>query len=96
MRKNYTDECDQIKQNCEYTAEAHHIIASRNKTLGIWLQIVPAGVAAISGTLVAGQVVPLWVGWLTTISAVITAVASVLDPNRGYYEHLNAAKILLH
>jgi len=92
MREKYLNECKVIKENCEYTAEAHHIIAARNKRLSIGFQLVPAIIAALSGILVVGAVVPIWWGWLTVLSAVVTAVASVLNPLKTYYDHLNAAK----
>lgn len=92
MREKYLNECKIIKENCEYTAETHHIIAARNKNLSIGFQLVPAIIAALSGVLVVGAVVPIWWGWLTVLSAVITAVASVLNPLKAYYDHLNAAK----
>ena len=92
MKEKYLDECKIIKENCEYTAEAHHIIAVRNEKLSIKLQLVPAVVATLSGILVAGTVIPIFWGWLTVLSAVITAVASILNPLKTYYDHLNAAK----
>lgn len=92
MREKYSEECKIINQNCTYSAEAHHTIATRNKRLSMWFQIMPAVVAALSGVLVAGSVVPSWFNWLTVISAVVTAVASVLNPMKEYYDHLNAAK----
>jgi hypothetical protein len=92
MREKYLNECKIIKDNCEYTAEAHHIIAARNERMSIGFQLVPAIIATLSGILVVGMVVPIWWGWLTVLSAVITAVASILNPLRVYYDHLNAAK----
>lgn len=92
MKKKYLEECKIIQQNCTYSAEAHHIIAKKNKRLSTWFQVVPAVIATLSGLLVAGSVVPVWFGWLTVISAVITAVANVLNPLKEYYDHLNAAK----
>lgn len=92
MREKYLNECKIIKENCEYTAEAHHIIAAHNKKLSIGFQLVPAIIAALSGVLVVGTIIPIWWGWLTVLSAVVAAVASVLDPLKTYYDHLNAAK----
>jgi hypothetical protein len=92
MREAYINECKQIKQNAEYTAEAHHAIACFQKRLALGLQTVPAGIAAFSGAWVAaGQTSTQWL-WLTVISAVVASVASVLNPNKAYAEHLNAAK----
>jgi hypothetical protein len=91
-REKYIAELKQIKQNCEYTAETHHNIANVNKKMAIWFQTVPAVAAALSGLLVAGQVIPIWWAWITTISAVVAAVGTVLNPLKDYYDHLNAAK----
>jgi len=92
MRERYTNECKIIQQNCVYSAEAHHTIANKNKRLSTWLQLIPAVIAALSGVLVAGSIIPVWFGWLTVGSAIITAVASVLNPLKEHYDHLNAAK----
>jgi hypothetical protein len=92
MRKKYLEECEIIRQNCEYTAEAHHIIAEKNKRMQVGFQLVPAISASLSSLLVVGTTVPEWVGWIAVISAVVTAVASVLNPLKDYYDHLNAAK----
>ena len=54
--------------------------------------MVPASIAALSGILVVGKVVPIWWGWLTVIAAVVSAVGNVLSPTKTYYEHVNAAK----
>lgn len=91
-REKFIGECKQIKQNCEYSAETHHILANRSKLLSIWFQLIPAIIAALSGILVAGQLIPFWWAWLTTISAVVTALGSILNPLKDYYDHLNAAK----
>jgi hypothetical protein len=91
-RNQLISECKQIKQNCEYTAEAHHIIAGSCKRMATLFQLIPAIVAALSGLLVAGQVIPVWWAWLTTLSAVVAAVGSTLNPLKDYYDHLNAAK----
>lgn len=92
MRENYINECKTIVENCTYTAETHHIIAIRNKKLSLGFQLTPAVIAALSGLLVAGKVIPDWWIWLTVLSSVVTAVASVLNPLKEYYDHLNAAK----
>jgi hypothetical protein len=92
MRVKYIDECKQIQQNCTYTAEAHHQMALRYKTTRLWLQIIPAIVAAVSGTLVAAGVSPQSLLWLTVLSATVSAVANIIDPNKNYQAHLDAAK----
>ena len=91
MRDQYTNECKQIKQNAEYTAEAHHIIAGRFKRQAFWLQLIPAIVAAGTSTLVAGGFAPSSLLLLTVISSVVTAVANVIGPRQKSDEHRAAA-----
>lgn len=85
-------ECTTIEDNARHTAEAHHILASRSKSLAFWFEVVPAVIASLSGLLVVGQVIPVWWGWITVVSAVITATSSVVGPHKSYYENLNSAK----
>jgi hypothetical protein len=92
MHDSYSTELKRIEENSTYSAEAHHAIALRNNTIQQRFQLAPAVTAALLGTLVAGQVVPGWVAWLTALSAIATAIATVIDPIRSYYEHLSAAK----
>lgn len=92
MKKHYIDECKQIRQNAEYTAETHHEIANWNKSLMYWFQIIPAVVAAITSSLVVMGIQPTSWLWITLIASIISAVASVLDPNKQYQDHLGAAK----
>jgi hypothetical protein len=93
MTKNIIqDECEIIRQNCEYTAEAHHISARNSRNLAFWLQLIPTLIAAGSAGLVVGQVIPIWWGWATLLSALISAFANVANPLEDYYKHLIAAK----
>src|SRR5438309_349605 len=92
MREKYIDECRTIQQNCTYTAEAHHQLALKAKGRAFWLQVVPSICAAITGTLVASGVASEKLLAITVLSATISAVAAVLNPNRSYEEHLSAAK----
>jgi len=85
-------ECRTIEDNARHTAEAHHILASRSKTVAFWFDIIPAVGAALSSLLVVGEVIPTWWGWLTVVSAVVSATSSVVSPQKSYYENLNAAK----
>jgi hypothetical protein len=55
-------------------------------------QLIPAIATAIIGTLTVGQVVPRWVGVVGLITAVVTAIGTVLNPQQNFYEHVNAAK----
>jgi hypothetical protein len=92
MKDKYIDECKQLKQNAEYTAEAHHWIASWNRTLAYIFQIIPAIIAAITSSLVAAGIQSTSWLWATVIASVTAAIASVLDPNKQYQDHLLAAK----
>lgn len=90
--ENLKNECRTIEDNARHTAEAHHILASRSKTQAFWFEVVPAVIASLSGLLVVGEVIPVWWGWVTVVSAVITATSSIVSPHKSYYENLNAAK----
>jgi len=85
-------ECTVIENNARYTATTHHIVATNSKQLSFWLESIPAIIASASGLLVVGGVVPVWWGWLTVVSSVITATTSIIGPQKNYYENLNAAK----
>lgn len=92
MKEHYINECKQVRQNCTYTAETHHLIAYWNRLLAVLFQMVPAIFAAATGTLVAVGVTPdSWL-WATVVSSVVSAVATVLDPNKQAQMHLGAAK----
>jgi hypothetical protein len=92
MKEAYINECKQIKQSAEYSAEAHHILSKVHKTLSYLFQVIPAGVAAITGALVAANKSPDSLLWWTVSAAVVAAVANILDPKKNYQDHLNAAK----
>lgn len=92
MNEKYISECSAIEQNCTYTAETHHIIATKQKALSAWFQVIPAVVSALLGVLVGTGIVPFWFIWLSVISAIVAAVGNVLNPLKEYYDHLNAAK----
>lgn len=85
-------ECATIEDNARHTAEAHHILADKAKRTAFFLEVVPAVIASLSGLLVVGQAIPAWWGWLTVVSAVITATSSIVSPHKSYYENLNSAK----
>jgi hypothetical protein len=92
MKETFINECKQIQQNCTYTAEAHHHLAIWNRALAYAFQIIPAIVAAVTSGLVVANVKPdSWL-WATVIASVISAVATIIDPNKKYQDHLNAAK----
>lgn len=86
------DECRRIEENSTYSAETHHILAKRQRLVYVALQLIPAVATALLGTLAVGEVVPPWVGVVALITAIFTAIGTVLNPQRGYYEHKSAAK----
>lgn len=92
MKEKYIVECKVIQQNCLYTAEAHHYIASVEKRKSIWFEVIPAVCAAITAALVASNIASNELLIITIISSVTTAVASVLNPSKSFQNHLNAAK----
>jgi uncharacterized protein YsxB (DUF464 family) len=91
MKEKYIEECSVIQQNCTYTAEAHHQCATSAKKKAFWLEVIPAVCAAVSSTLVAAGVSVKLLPF-TILSATISAVTAVLNPNKVYQDHLAAAK----
>jgi hypothetical protein len=85
-------ECARVEENSTYSAETHHIMAKRQDSLYNLTQLAPALAAAVMGTLTVGQVVPTWFGSAATVAAVVTAIGTVLNPQRSYFTHLSAAK----
>lgn len=67
-------------------------MAKRFSAWYTFVQLVPAVVSALAGTLVVGQIVPSWVGVLSLIAAIVTAIGTVKNPQAEYFSHLNAAK----
>lgn len=92
MHESLLKECARVEENSTYSAETHHTMAKRQDLVYRMTQLVPALAAAAMGTLTVGQVVPAWVGVAATIAAVITAVGTVLNPQRSFFQHLAAAK----
>ncbi len=92
MREKYIEECGIIQQNCTYTAEAHHRLAVWAKRKATWFEVVPAICAALSSTLVAVHWLGEWLLPFTILSATVSAVTAVLNPNKTYQDHLAAAK----
>ena len=91
MTQKYIEESKQIQQNATYSAEAHHLMALRYKSLSNWFQVFPSVVAAITSGLAAAGISPDLL-WLTLASAVTAAVGNVLNPQQSYQGHLAAAK----
>jgi len=92
MREKYLDECGIIQQNCTYTAEAHHLMAASAKRKAFWLEVIPAIIAAVTSTLVVAKIAGEWLLPFTVLSAAISAIAAVLNPNKIYQDHLGAAR----
>lgn len=92
MNEEYKLECQKIFDNCLFTAEAHHIIALKNRNLQRWLQVFPAVVAALSGTLTLSGSATTFFQILTAMAAVVAAITTVLDPAKQYEQHVAAAK----
>ncbi len=92
MLQTHCIECEHIQENSTYTAEAHHILAVRAKTWFTFSQLIPAVCSALLGMLVVGRVVPGWVGVVALVSAIITAMGTVMNPQKSYFEHLAAAR----
>lgn len=92
MREKYIEECGIIQQNCTYTAEAHHRLAVSAKRKAFWLEVIPAICAALSSALVAAGILGEWLLPFTILSATVSAVTAVLNPNKIYQDHLAAAK----
>lgn len=92
MHEPLLKECARVEENSIYSAETHHVMAKRQDLLYTTTQLVPALAAAAMGTLAIGQVVPSWVGVVATVAAVVTAVGTVLNPQRSFFQHLFAAK----
>lgn len=81
-----------IQDNCLYTAEVHHQIALASKRKSIWFKVVPAILAAVMGTLAAGGLLPEILVLIAAISASVSAIANVLNPDRDYQSHMSAAR----
>jgi len=92
MKNKYIEECGIIQQNCTYTAETHHLIALSAKRKAFWLEVIPAVCAALSSTLVAAGLLGNWLLPFTVLSASVSAITAILNPNKEYQNHLAAAK----
>jgi len=91
MKEKYIAECALIQQNCTYTAEAHYILALSGKRKAFWLETIPAVCAALSGALIGAKIIEPNLLPITILSATVSAVAAVINPNQVYQEHLSAA-----
>lgn len=92
MRSGFLAECELIEQNAIHTAEAHHIVGRWQRWLAYSFQLIPAAIAAVTSTLVAAGAQPEGWLWVTVVSSVTAASASVLNPNAQAASHVSAAK----
>ena len=84
-------ECKRIEDDCQYTAEAHYIIASGAGRVSFWVKLVPALAAAVSGVaLLSGA--PNWVAWFSVVAGVAFALQSIMNPDKKQEEHSQAGK----
>src|SRR5438309_1139547 len=92
MKEKFIEECRVLRQNCTYTAETHYAMANHYRRRALGFQLVPTVIAALSsaGATIWGASEVILV--LTLGSSIVAAVATVLNPNRAYQEHLNAAR----
>ncbi len=67
-------------------------MAIRARRKALWFEVIPAVCAALSGALVSAGIVDESLLPFTILTATVSAVAAVLNPNRSYQEHLGAAK----
>lgn len=92
MQQTHCDECSRIEENATYTAETHHILAKRQMRWFKIFQLVPAIATAFLSSLVVGQIGPHCLSIVALIAAIVTAIGTVMNPQRSYFEHLDAAK----
>jgi len=84
-------ECMQIEEDCQYTAEAHYIIASGAGRVSFWVKLIPAIAASASGAaLLSGM--PNWIAWFSVIAGVAFALQTILNPDKKQEEHSQAGK----
>lgn len=84
-------ECMRVEGDCEYTAEAHFIIAAKAGWVSFLVKLIPAAAAAASGAaLLSGA--PDWIGWFSVIAGVAFALQSIMDPDKKREEHSQAGK----
>lgn len=96
MRRQLINESRTIYKYCRFNAEAHHILAAKNEKLSLIFQLIPAvlttfAVLQINGIPFAQWANPIW-SWIAATSSIITAVSTILNPMKNYFDHLNAAK----
>jgi hypothetical protein len=84
-------ECMRIEEDCTYNAETHHQIAASEKKVAFSIKFIPAVIAALSGIFIL-MGASIAVAWLSVLSGIILAVASVLDPDRKKNDNIKAAK----
>lgn len=86
------EECHKIHNDAKISADAQYLSAARYQKIALWFQVVPAVASAVTGTLAIGVVMRPYLGWVAAATAVITAVATILNPAQRSHSHLSAAK----
>lgn len=92
MKNSYIIECKKIRQNANYTAEAHYYLAQQAKKKVLWLEIIPSIVIVLSNLLILSGVSNIYCLSLSIIASTVIATAAFLNPNLEYGNHLSAAK----
>ncbi|NQT75260.1 MAG: SLATT domain-containing protein [Candidatus Omnitrophica bacterium] len=84
------NECKQIKEDSEFTAEVHHIISRKLSQKSFWFKFIPALVTVVSAyKVISGN--SAW-AWIPMISGLITVLNIFLEPGKEAKEHLFSAK----
>src|SRR5262249_36546105 len=88
----HCSECTTVEENSTYNAETHHLLAARYSKQYTFFQLVPAIITAVSGALSLANILPTVFTLITALSAVATAVGTVLNPLEKYYSHLKPVR----
>lgn len=84
-------ECDHIFEDSRFTAEVHHIIAKNQKRKAFNLKFYPILISIASAlALLFGS--PEWVAWIMLLSAMLSMLNMLIEPEKDAALHLFAAK----
>lgn len=90
LKKKLVNECEVIRDNCEYIAESHYLSAKRAGATKYIFEIIPAAASAISGILTGAGIFPEWTIWFSVFTAAVAAISGVLDPSKKQKEFSTA------
>jgi hypothetical protein len=90
LRNKLLNECEVVRDNCEYIAESHYLSAKRAEKTKYIFEIIPAALSAISGILTGAGFLPDWTIWFSVFSASVAAISGVLDPSKKYRDFSTA------